>query len=81
MEEYREYIGYLASAIVLLSFIMGRILYLRIINTIGCGFFIFYGALLGSVPIIATNAAIVLINVYYLIKMQKPDPELSAEKA
>jgi hypothetical protein len=66
MESYTEYIGYFASGIVLLSFLMGNIFVLRIINTIGCGFFIFYGVLLGSMPIILTNAAIVLINAYYL---------------
>lgn len=66
MEPYTEYIGYFASGIVLLSFLMGNIFVLRIINTIGCGFFILYGVLLGSMPIILTNAAIVLINAYYL---------------
>jgi uncharacterized protein with PQ loop repeat len=66
MESYTEYIGYFASGIVLLSFLMGNIFVLRIINTIGCGFFIFYGVLLGSIPIILTNSAIVLINTYYL---------------
>jgi hypothetical protein len=66
MEPYTDYIGYFASGIVLLSFLMGNIFVLRIINTIGCGFFIFYGVLLGSMPIILTNAAIVLINAYYL---------------
>jgi hypothetical protein len=67
MESYTEYIGYFASGIVLLSFLMGNIFVLRIINTIGCGFFIFYGVLLGSFPIILTNSAIVLINAYYLL--------------
>jgi hypothetical protein len=66
MESYTEYIGYFASGIVLLSFLMGNIFVLRIINTIGCGFFIFYGILLESIPIILTNSAIVLINAYYL---------------
>jgi hypothetical protein len=66
MENYTEYVGYIASGIVLLSFLMGNIFVLRIINTIGCGFFIFYGVLLGSIPIILTNSAIVLINAYYL---------------
>ena len=66
MENYTEYVGYIASGIVLLSFLMGNIFILRIINTIGCGFFIFYGVLLGSIPIILTNSAIVLINAYYL---------------
>lgn len=67
MENYTEYVGYIASGIVLLSFLMGNIFILRIINTIGCGFFIFYGVLLGSIPIILTNSAIVLINAYYLV--------------
>ena len=66
MENYTEYVGYIASGIVLLSFLMGNIFVLRIINTIGCGIFIFYGVLLGSIPIILTNSAIVLINAYYL---------------
>lgn len=66
MESYSEYVGYAASGIVLLSFLMGNIFILRIINTIGCGFFILYGFMLGSFPIILTNSAIVLINIYYL---------------
>ena len=69
MTNFTEYIGYVASALVLVSFIMKNITYLRIINTIGCGFFILYGILLPSAPIIITNTAIVLINLYYLLKM------------
>jgi len=68
MKELTEYIGYAASAMVLISFLMKKISNLRIINTIGCLFFIGYGVLLGSIPIIVTNAAIVLINAFYLIK-------------
>jgi uncharacterized protein with PQ loop repeat len=73
MEFYTEYIGYFASGIVLLSFLMGNIFVLRIINTIGCGFFIFYGVLLGSMPIILTNTSIVLINAYYLFLKNNKD--------
>ncbi len=68
MIQYTEYIGYIASSVVLISFLMGNIVYLRIVNSIGCAFFIFYGILLDSKPIIVTNAAIVLINLYYLNK-------------
>ncbi|RMG82511.1 MAG: uroporphyrinogen decarboxylase, partial [Bacteroidetes bacterium] len=38
-----EIIGYLAMAGVLISFFMKDIKMLRIINTIGCGFFVIYG--------------------------------------
>ena len=66
-----EYIGYLASLLVLVSFLMKNMTYLRLVNTLGCLVFIAYGALLPSVPIIITNAAIVLINSFYLLKIRK----------
>lgn len=62
-----EIIGYLASLGVLLSFLMKNIRTLRIVNTIACTIFIVYGVLLAySIPIILTNGAIVMINLYYL---------------
>ena len=71
MEQYTDYIGYIASGVVLLSFLMRKMIFLRIVNTIGCVFFIVYGILLGEAPIIITNAAIVLINIYYLSRTSK----------
>lgn len=66
-----EIIGYIASAIVLISFLMKNIKKLRVINTIGCLIFIVYGVLLNfSIPIIITNSVIVGINIYFLIKMK-----------
>ena len=67
-----EIIGYTASFIVLVSFLMTDISKLRIINSIGCVMFVAYGILLNfSIPIILTNVAIVGINIYYLIKANK----------
>lgn len=67
-----EIIGYIGSLGILLSFLMKDINNLRIVNTIGCAFFVLYGILLGySVPIIATNAIIICINVFYLLKTPK----------
>jgi hypothetical protein len=65
-----EWIGYIASFVVLLSFLMKDMLKLRIINILGCSLFIAYGLALPtvSIPIILTNAAIVLVNGYYLSK-------------
>lgn len=68
-----EVVGYLASLIVLISFLMKSMKTLRIINTIGCVLFVAYGILLNfSIPIIITNVAIVAINIYYLLKSNKP---------
>jgi len=66
MNQYSEYVGYIASAIVLLSFLMKKMKNLRIVNSIGCFAFIIYGSLIDAIPLIVTNAAIVLIHLYYL---------------
>lgn len=63
---YIEIIGYLASGFVLLSFVMKEMTKLRIVNIIGCSFFIAYGILIPSWPIIITNVAIVFVNTFYL---------------
>jgi len=64
-----ELVGYLASALIVLSLVMASALRLRIINLIGATVFAVYGTLIGSWPVIVTNAAIIGINVYYLTIM------------
>lgn len=66
---YVEIIGYLASLFVLMSFVMKDIIKLRLVNIVGCGFFVLYGFLLQtSWPIIITNSAIIIVHIYYLTK-------------
>lgn len=67
-----EWTGYLASLGILISFLMKDIRKLRLINTAGCLLFIAYGFLLDiSWPIVITNAGIVIINLFYLLKPKK----------
>jgi len=62
-----EWVGYLASAALIISFMMKNINTLRVINSIGAIFFVAYGVMLAtSWPIIITNAFILLANIYYL---------------
>ena len=68
---YIEWIGYLASFFLLLSFLMRNITTLRYINSLGCLLFVAYGLLLDSWPITITNGAIILINIYYLFINRK----------
>ena len=63
-----ELIGYMAMALLLVSFMMKDVTKLRIINSFGCAFFVAYGVMLvTSWPIIITNSAIISINLYYLL--------------
>lgn len=66
-----ELIGYAASILVAVSLMMSAIVKLRIVNMIGAFTFAIYGILIGSVPVAAMNAFIVLINIYYLAKIYR----------
>jgi len=67
-----EYIGYLASLMVLISFTMKDVKKLRLVNMTGCILFIFYGFLMPTLiiglPIIIANLAIFSVNLFYLTK-------------
>jgi hypothetical protein len=76
-----EWVGYAASLMVAISFVMKDITKLRVVNIVGCALFVIYGLLMPSVriglPIILTNAAIIGVNIFYLAKAKKE--EVSAE--
>lgn len=64
-----DLIGYVASAVLMVSFLMKNINTLRLINSIGAILFIVYGFMLAtSWPVIITNAFILSVNIFYLAK-------------
>ena len=64
-----ELVGYLASALVVLSLVMASVLRLRIIGFVGAVVFSTYGALIGSIPVIVTNLAIIVVHGYHLVRI------------
>ncbi|AQY22013.1 YgjV family protein [Riemerella anatipestifer] len=66
-----EYIGYLASAFVAISFLLKEINKIRMVNLIGCLLFVTYGFLIDSLPVIITNILISVVQVYYLFLAKK----------
>mgnify|MGYP001791323805 CR=1 FL=1 len=65
---FTNWIGYIASLALIISFTMKNVKTLRIINSFGCALFIYYGILLGNdLPIIITNGFIISSNLYYLL--------------
>ncbi|MDQ7992650.1 MAG: hypothetical protein AAGC63_15620 [Propionicimonas sp.] len=68
MDPMIELIGYLASALVVVSLAMSSVVRLRIASAAGSLLFIIYGALLPSVPLILTNLATLGLNLWYLRK-------------
>ena len=56
--DWQELVGYVASALVVASLAMTSVVRLRTISLAGSVTFVVYGVLIGSVPIIITNASI-----------------------
>ena len=61
-------VGYVASALVVISLTMTSVVRLRFISLLGAVTFVVYGLLIESAPIVLTNAAIMVINVWFLRK-------------
>ena len=61
-----EALGYLASALVILSLTMRSVVRLRIISLCGSFAFFAYGLLIESPPVMVTNGCIAVINVWFL---------------
>jgi len=61
-------VGYVASALVVLALTMTSVVRLRMVSLAGSVTFFVYGALIDSVPIMLTNGAIAVINVWFLRK-------------
>jgi hypothetical protein len=61
-----ELVGYVASALVILSLTMRSVVRLRIISLCGSLTFLLYGYLIESPPVMVTNGSIALINMWFL---------------
>jgi hypothetical protein len=61
-----EVIGYVGTALVLISFLMSSVYKLRVINTIGSAISAVYGVLMHVYPTVALNATLAIINIFFL---------------
>ena len=62
-----ELVGYTASLLVVISLMMSAVVKLRLVNMTGAITFAIYGILIGSMPVVAMNGIIVLVNIYHLV--------------
>ena len=75
-----EMIGYLGSSLVLVSFLMASVAKLRIVNSVGSVIFTIYAFIIKSYPTAVMNLCLVLINVYYLIKLNNTSVDYTCIK-
>lgn len=68
-----ETAGYFGSALVLLSFLMTSVFRLRIINAAGGVVCTVYALMIHAYPTALMNTCLVIINIYYLIRIRKTE--------
>lgn len=68
-----EMIGYLGSALVVVSMLMSSVIKLRVINTVGSAIFTVYALIIHSYPTALMNACLIGINICNLVKLTRKD--------
>ena len=63
-----DFLGYFASVVVAISFLMKSIHKLRLINTLGAACFVIYALAIKAFPVALINFFIICINIYYLTR-------------
>ncbi len=66
-----EWIGYLASVLLVISMIMASIIKLRWINLFGAAIFSAYGFLIAAYPVALLNLFITFADIYYLARIYR----------
>ena len=70
-----EIVGYIGSALVLISFLMASVVKLRIVNAVGSLIFAVYALIIRSYPTALMNVCLVAINLRFLWKLRSKAPE------
>ena len=70
-----ELIGYMGSAVVLISFMMTSVVKMRIVNIIGALVCLVYGVLIQAYPTVALNGVLILVNLFQLIRVVNQSDE------
>jgi hypothetical protein len=64
-----ETIGFLASGLTVLTYLMRDMLWLRVVAVTNCTAFLVYAALIGSTPIVLMELVLLPINAWRLLEL------------
>ena len=74
-----EVIGYIGTGVVLLSFIMTDMKWMRGVNMIGGFISLVYALIVGNMPVVVLNASLITINGIQLIRAIRKERESEKE--
>lgn len=75
-----EIFGYVGTALVLLSFTMRDIKWLRMINIVGSTISMTYALIMNTMPVVVLNGSLILINGIQLARILRREREIREEK-
>lgn len=64
-----EIFGWTGSVVIVVSLLQTRILWLRVVNSMGCVIHIIYNSIVGVWPMVGMNTVLLAINLYYLNRL------------
>jgi hypothetical protein len=68
-----EGLGYFATLVTLVSMMVKDMVYLRVINSVGCLLWIGYGMMTESIPVLMVNTIILAIHIFKLIELKETE--------
>lgn len=75
-----EWLGISASVIILISFLMKNILWVRLVNIVGAIVFVIYGIMIGAISVWLLNGMLVVVHMIYLGKYFYDKKKIKVEK-
>lgn len=75
MQVFFEMIGYIGTALILISMMMTSVAWLRIVNMSGSLFSMIYGAYTGAWPVFLLNICMIGVNLFQLIRLKRKKEE------
>lgn len=71
MDVWIEVFGWIGSGLLIVSLLQSKMLVLRVINTIASAMLVLYNVLVETWPMVAMNAAVILINAWHIWKISR----------
>jgi uncharacterized membrane protein len=64
-----EVFGWIGSGLLVVSLLQGKMLRLRVINTIASVMLVLYNVIVETWPMVGMNAAVIVINVWHIVRI------------
>ena len=65
-----DILGWVATAVVVISFTVKDMLWLRVVNGTGAALWFIYGGLKGDIPLLVVNILILMAHIHWYYKKQ-----------